>query len=149
MYAKVNNGKVEIYPYTIGDLRKDNPAVSFPGYIDPDTLETYGVVEVRATAKPDADHTKNVTEGTPELKDGAWVQKWEVETATAGQIEVRTNDMAAIVRAQRDRLLAECDWTQLPDAKVDAAAWATYRDALRDVTDQAGFPWSVEYPTKP
>lgn len=36
------------------------------------------------------------------------------------------------MRLHRDRLLAESDWTQLPDAPVDRAAWATYRRALRD-----------------
>lgn len=35
-------------------------------------------------------------------------------------------------RFHRDRLLAESDWTQLPDAPVDKAAWATYRQQLRD-----------------
>ena len=36
------------------------------------------------------------------------------------------------MRLQRDRLLVESDWTQLPDAPVDRQAWATYRQALRD-----------------
>lgn len=36
------------------------------------------------------------------------------------------------MRIHRDRLLAECDWTQVADAPVDKAAWAAYRQALRD-----------------
>lgn len=53
------------------------------------------------------------------------------------------------VRAERDALLAACDWTQVADAPVDQAAWAVYRQALRDVTAQAGFPLDVAWPIKP
>ena len=41
-------------------------------------------------------------------------------------------DNAEIMRITRNRLLAESDWTQLPDAQCDKAAWAIYRQALRD-----------------
>lgn len=53
------------------------------------------------------------------------------------------------LRAERDRLLAESDWTQVADAPVNQAAWASYRQALRDVPQQAGFPDDVVWPTKP
>ncbi|WP_323780180.1 tail fiber assembly protein [Thalassovita sp.] len=52
-------------------------------------------------------------------------------------------------RARRDRLLADSDWSQLPDAPVDRSAWQTYRAALRDVTEQPGFPQQINWPTKP
>ena len=58
-------------------------------------------------------------------------------------------EQAKSVRTQRSDKLKECDWTQVADAPVDQAAWATYRQALRDVTAQAGFPWTVEWPTQP
>jgi hypothetical protein len=51
--------------------------------------------------------------------------------------------------ALRDKLLAACDWTQVADASVDQAAWSTYRQALRDIPDQAGFPDNVTWPEKP
>ena len=53
------------------------------------------------------------------------------------------------VRKERDRLLADSDWTQVPDAPLDQAAWATYRQALRDVPEQAGFPSDINWPTTP
>jgi hypothetical protein len=52
-------------------------------------------------------------------------------------------------RSQRDALLAECDWTQVADAPVDAQAWAAYRQALRDVPEQSGFPGDIDWPSKP
>ena len=53
------------------------------------------------------------------------------------------------VRQQRDQLLFNCDWTQLADAVVDKQVWAEYRQALRDLPQQDGFPWDVEWPAKP
>jgi len=52
-------------------------------------------------------------------------------------------------RTQRDALLSQSDWTQVPDAPVDQAAWAEYRQALRDVPQQAGFPTEITWPQIP
>ena len=57
--------------------------------------------------------------------------------------------VSAGVRKQRDALLAACDWTQVSDAPVNQAAWAEYRQALRNVPSQEGFPMQVEWPVKP
>jgi hypothetical protein len=56
---------------------------------------------------------------------------------------------AESVRQQRTEKLKDSDWTQLADSTADKAAWATYRQALRDITAQAGFPWGVQWPTQP
>ena len=53
------------------------------------------------------------------------------------------------IRRERDGLLAACDWTQVADAPVDAAAWATYRQALRDVPQDFASPDEVVWPTAP
>jgi hypothetical protein len=58
-------------------------------------------------------------------------------------------EQAASVRASRTQKLKDCDWTQIGDSTADKAAWATYRQALRDVTTQDGFPWTVEWPVQP
>lgn len=52
------------------------------------------------------------------------------------------------VRSDRNSRLVVSDWTQLPDALVDAAAWAEYRQQLRDITDQND-PFEVVWPTAP
>ena len=56
---------------------------------------------------------------------------------------------AQAIRYNRDRLLAASDWTQVADAPVDVAAWATYRQALRDVPQQEGFPDNITWPEMP
>jgi len=53
------------------------------------------------------------------------------------------------VRTQRDALLKDSDWTQVSDAPVDQSAWANYRQALRDLPEQEGFPQEVVWPNPP
>ncbi len=57
----------------------------------------------------------------------------------------------AAARMQRNALLTASDWTQLPDApgKVDRIAWAAYRQKLRDITNQAGWPLNIVWPVAP
>ena len=61
----------------------------------------------------------------------------------------RDTEQAASVRASRTEKLKDCDWTQISDSTADKATWATYRQALRDISAQAGFPWTVVWPTQP
>ena len=81
-----------------------------------------------------------------------------ITNAQTGEITIRDmtpEEIAALapkpeeIRAQRNALLAACDWTQLPDAQVNQTAWAAYRQALRDITTQEGFPTSVVWPEAP
>jgi hypothetical protein len=61
-----------------------------------------------------------------------------------------TTQLAANARIKRDELLAASDWTQLPDVPAATAeAWTTYRQALRDVPAQAGFPVTITWPVSP
>ena len=53
------------------------------------------------------------------------------------------------IRELRTKLLSETDWTQVPDAPVDQTAWRTYRQALRDIPSQEGFPTNIVWPIKP
>jgi hypothetical protein len=78
--------------------------------------------------------------------DGVTTTALEHETAYKAQKDA---EQAKNVRATRDAKLAECDWTQVADAPVDKAVWATYRQALRDITTQEGFPWTITWPDAP
>jgi len=63
---------------------------------------------------------------------------------------VETKELIAdVVREKRNDKLALSDWTQVADAPVDQAAWATYRQALRDLPAQTGFPNTVTWPVEP
>jgi len=63
--------------------------------------------------------------------------------------EAERAEKAKEVRRERDRLLTASDWTQVADAPVVSLEWQPYRQALRDVPQQAGFPDSVDWPVPP
>jgi hypothetical protein len=149
MYALLKNGRVEKYPYSFQQLRADNPQVSFPADPSDEALAEWGIVPVLPLEAPEGYPTKNVEEGIPEPQNGKYYQTWLVTDATAEQVAARAELEAKRIRAKRNQLLSACDWTQLPDASVDAAAWATYRRALRDIPAQAGFPWAIVWPGSP
>jgi hypothetical protein len=146
MHIKLTDGQPQ--PYSLGQLRRDNPQVSFPATIPADTLAEYDVYEVTTTQQPVVDHTQRVTEGTPALIDGVWTQTWVVTDLSEAELAEATEAQWAQVREDRNRLLDDCDWTQLSDAPVDAAVWATYRQALRDITLQTD-PYDLTWPTPP
>lgn len=143
-YALIENGKIAEYPVYEGDIRLRYPNVSFASPFSPPE----GYAEVVETPYPEADYTQNVTEGDPLLVDGDWTRNWVVTAASAEQIAERTDAQWALVRADRNVRLAACDWTQLPDAPVDAAVWAEYRQELRDITSQTD-PFNIVWPQEP
>jgi len=95
-----------------------------------------------------------------EQLDGKWYTKYilgpvftDGETTAAEQETaykaMKDAEQAASVRNSRTEKLKDCDWTQIADSTADKAAWATYRQALRDITAQAGFPWTIVWPDAP
>ena len=141
MFIKLTNGVPE--KYTIGQLRKDNPNVSFPRDIPLETLASYNVYPLTVEDRPSYNSLiEDTVLNTPTEVDGAWTQSYSVVQKPQEDVEIN-------IRRQRNNLLSESDWTQVADAPVDKAAWATYRQALRDITDQEGFPFNVRFPTKP
>ena len=67
-------------------------------------------------------------------------------------VELTTEQKASNLRAERNIFLASCDWTQTLDAPLTEtakAAWAEYRQALRDVPLQNEFPQNIQWPVSP
>ena len=102
-----------------------------------------------------------------ELLDGKWYTKYilgpvftdraaegDQPAQTAAEQEtaykaMKDAEQAKAVRQTRTEKLKDSDWTQIADSTADKAAWATYRQALRDITAQSGFPWTVTWPDAP
>jgi hypothetical protein len=95
MYIKLNNGQVEKYPYSQGQLRADNPDTSFPRELPDSLLADWNVYPVKPVDRPEVDHTKNVKEDTPQFINDEWVQVWEVTPASNTQILQRILDLRA------------------------------------------------------
>lgn len=83
---------------------------------------------------------------TDRITDGVTTTAAEQETAYKA---MKDAEQVKSVRATRGEKLKDSDWTQVADAPVDKAAWAAYRQALRDISTQEGFPWTVAWPEAP
>jgi len=73
--------------------------------------------------------------------------EWDIKEANFETL--KNSKLIENERSKRNQLLNNSDWTQVADAPVDKAVWATYRQALRDVTAQSGFPWTITWPDAP
>lgn len=112
----------------------------------------FNVYQVNETSPPDCNLRYQMVE-----RDGythnaiaqQWETSWVIRDKTSEEIAQYSAEMAASIRSKRNAKLSACDWTQLPDAPVDSAAWAVYRQKLRDISSQAGFPWEVVWPQEP
>lgn len=141
MYVKTIDGAVSKFPYSTWELRQENPNTSFPKSLTSEILESYGVYAVTEN-KPDFDHlVQTLTAGTPAPRDGVW----QVDYVA---VNLSEEDAKNAVRSERNNLLSETDWVALSDV-VMSSEMTAYRQSLRDIPQQQGFPFSVVWPTKP
>ena len=149
-FIKLENGVPVGNPVIEQNFRQLFPQTSFPAYFVADVVEPLGWGIYDFSNQPTAGKYKKAVEVTPVRSEaGIWRQAWaliDMDDAEKLAVDVeKAND----VRSERSWKLSQSDWTQLPDSPVDKAAWAVYRQALRDVPQQAGFPWEVTWPAQP
>jgi hypothetical protein len=142
-------------------LHKDT---SFPPQLSVEILDSFGADPVLEgpQASGGTVYQYSQRDGVEQV-NGKWYTKYilgpifvdgettaaEQEAAYKAQKDV---EFAKAARDTRDRLLAECDWMvvkSLESGQAVPAEWATYRQALRDIPQQAGFPTSIDWPVKP
>ena len=149
-----------------GDIRKLNPNVSLPKVWNENVYEALGIDPVLETPKPDTtgDYRVVVRDGAEQDANGNWVQKWTEQdmfadttedgvTTTKAEHEAAYQarldaDKAKSIRSERDQKLKDTDWMGMSDVTMPDD-WATYRQALRDVPAQSGFPNTITWPTEP
>jgi hypothetical protein len=91
------------------------------------------------------DHaTEKLVSAAPHLFDGMCCIV-DIEPLTAEELQSRVDTQWQVIRSQRNQMLKDSDWTQVADSPVNKAVWATYRQALRDVTQQAD-PFNIIWP---
>ena len=151
---------------TQGEVRRMHSNTSLPKVWDANVCESLGIDPVLAAPKPDTTgYTQAVRDGTTQDANGNWVQAWSVvdmftdytddEGVTHTKAEQESEYQARLdaeaadgVRTSRDAKLAETDWMALTDVTM-STEMAAYRQALRDIPSQEGFPNEVTWPTKP
>jgi Phage tail assembly chaperone protein len=119
-------------PITVGDYRELFASTSFPaGGPSAAFLAANNAKKVNLFKAHDRLTQKLVS--CDAYDDGEFVSLVQVVEMTAEEVQAAKDSAMAQIRGQRDRLLAACDWTQLADSTADKTAWATYRQALRDL----------------
>ena len=151
-----------------GQIRRDNPNVSLPRVWNANVCNVLGIDPVLAAPKPapSADYKTVVRNGVVQDANNNWVYAWVerdmfADTTEDGVITTKAEHEAAYqakldaeaaknVRSKRDSKLAETDFYALSDVTM-SAEMTTYRQALRDITGHANFPYlqDADWPTKP
>ena len=152
-----------------GQVRRMHSNTSLPKVWDANVCTVLGIDPVLAAPKPETTgYTQAVRNGATQDANGNWVQAWSVvdmfaDTTEDGVTTTKAEHEAAYqadldakaaesVRTQRDAKLEESDWMVIRSAETGVALpteWATYRQALRDITDQIGFPNEINWPVEP
>lgn len=151
---------------TTRQLREENPNISTPKVWNEYTHDAFNVDPVLHQSRPVdgiGQYQHVVRNGAEQDSDGNWVQAWQIVDMFADDDELGTkaeqeaayqtqqdSQAAERVRAERDRLLSETDWHGLSDVTM-SAQMAAYRQALRDITTHANWPYlnDDDWPTKP
>jgi len=148
-----------------GQVRRMHSNTSLPKVWDANVCTALGIDPVLAAPKPETTgYTQAVRNGATQDANGNWVQAWSVVdmfsdteedgvTTTKAEHEAEYQarldaDKAESVRSERDQKLKDTDWMGMSDVTM-SADWATYRQALRDVPAQSGFPNTITWPTEP
>ena len=136
-------------PITVGDYRELFADTSFNSNGPSDEFLAENNAKKVNTFKAHDRLTQKLVSCAP-YNDGEFVSMVQVESLTAEEIQAAKDSAMANIRATRNQLLKDCDWTQIADCTVDKAAWATYRQALRDLPSGITEPRTFSaYPNNP
>lgn len=152
MYLKKDENNNITYPYSVQQLKLENKNISFPQNITDVILENWGVYKVEQKLSGfEDDYTKDVLEVEPTLSGSVYVQTYEVTDADEFTVNKRKEVKWNEIRDTRNNLLKESDWTQFVDSPISGSKlteWQTYRQSLRDITNQEN-PFEITWPELP
>jgi len=133
-----------------GQIRSMHPNVSLPKVWGVNVHESLGIDPVASTSAPapSSVYKKISLNGVVQDSDGNWQQAWSEEDMSADERTAYDASVALLERENRDNLLKATDHYGLSDVSM-TEAMTTYRQALRDVPQQEGFPQAITWPTKP
>ena len=117
--------------------------------LTPEQIVQFGVHKLKLITPPYYDPATQKREHGPALLiDGVWTQNYIVSELPTEEATTKADEQWGRIRIERNAKLIASDWTQVADAPVDAAEWATYRQALRNITNQTN-PFNIVWPAVP
>ena len=165
MQIRVRNTGAVMYE---DEFRRLHEGLGLPKLLTEEVINEWGgdIVFEGPQATGGTVYQYSMRDGVREI-DGKWYTNYILgpvftDTEAQGDIPAKTAaeheaeykarkdaEQAANVRNSRTQMLKDSDWTQIADSTADKTAWATYRQALRDITAQSGFPWTITWPDAP
>lgn len=138
---------------TLENFKQCNPELSLPFPLLPEHIEPHGYGCYDFSTPPEHGVFEKLEEVAPVKSpdNGVYYQTRIVVAMSEEEVAARTEQEWGSVRAQRNHKLTVCDWTQLADAPLTdekRSEWASYRQALRDITTQSD-PFNITWPAKP
>jgi len=138
---------------TQGEVRGMYPNTSFPSQWTPALVEELGLDPVFESPTPTTTRYQVAfKDGVEQDSQGRWLWKWSISEMDDETKAAKDAEAAKAVRATRDGKLAECDWVVIKNLELNQnipGVWEVYRQGLRDVPAQAGFPHDITWPSKP
>jgi len=137
------------------DLYYKYPNISFPKPLTPYVIDTYGFDVILEGSRPQVTppYETLVRQGIEEIK-GKWFTKYAIgpiftnqEDEDSYRLNIDTQASEGI-RTNRNNLISKSDWMGCSDF-IMSNEWKQYRQDLRDITTQEGFPHNVEWPDEP
>jgi hypothetical protein len=149
-FIKLENGQPVGNAIAEDNLKQVLAGIDFPAVVTSAFIEQFGYGIYDFSNQPECGKYQKVVEIAPVRNEfGIWRQTWQLVDMNDEEKAAEDAAKAGQMRSYRNSLLAQSDWTQVADAPVDKAVWATHRQALRDITAQQGFPWTVTWPEAP
>lgn len=138
---------------TQGEVRGMYPNTSFPSQWTPALVEELGLDQIFESPTPTTTRYQAAfKDGVEQDAQGRWLWKWSISEMDDDAKAAKDAEQAKAVRATRDGKLAECDWVVIKNLELNQnipGVWEVYRQGLRDVPAQAGFPHDITWPAKP
>lgn len=155
-YAKVKDDLIIVYPYSFNNLVEENPNTIFPNeyladlYRETDSAKDgSSIVEIVLLPEPSVNDRINIAKlnSAPTFVNGNWCLDWTIRLKTDTELQEETFQEEMKIRLKRNEMLSTTDWSQLADATEDTKQFfVSFRQALRDIPQQEGFPWNVVWP---
>ena len=141
------------YPVVEENFRMLFPNKTFPSLLTPASVSGTGFALYEFSQQPELTRYEKMVEGKPrKTEDGRVFQTWFVVEMDENEKAVTDSKQSDVIRYERNLRLSKTDWVFAPDSPLNDTKkqqYVVYRQSLRDVPSQAGFPWDVQWPIEP
>jgi hypothetical protein len=151
LFARIENNQIVEYPV---DIFNAYPNISFSVPISVQALPEGIVVVKEQNRTAHNKYSHRLIESTPIFENNEWIQNWVLEELSEEEKSQKDIGYRSSIIVERNYRLLNSDWTELPSVQKMKSeewksAWEIYRQALRDVPEQTGFPYNVIWPEEP